>query len=138
VEKGHLEQLVQLLGTTGAAGTLFLGTIAFFSFLDRFSSKQARADLSTFIKSDMLAILPTVAPAINFLFERVFGNRHLSSRAIASSIAFSLGATLSLLLVFFFRRPQRISNLVRLFSQPRFFISFSSSLVDCGCLHRLL
>jgi hypothetical protein len=101
-------EIIQLFGT-GSVPVVVAGTVlGVFELGERFASQRAKDALSRWLLSFDVQKARALPDGTQELFERIFGDRHLSLRCFSRSVAFSLGSVVFIGILCLFIAPQRL------------------------------
>jgi hypothetical protein len=100
--------IIQLFGT-GSVPVLVAGPVlGVFELGEKFASQRAKDALSTWLLTFDVQKTKALPDGTQQLFERIFGERHLSLKCFGRSVAFSLGAMAFIGILCFLINPKEL------------------------------
>src|SRR5215475_4231712 len=100
--------VIQLFGTGSVPVVVAGSVLGVFELGERFASQRAKDALSKWLLTFDVQKAKALPDGTQQLFERIFGERHFSLKCFVRSAAFSLGATVFMLLLGLLINPQLI------------------------------
>jgi hypothetical protein len=105
------EDIIQLLGTGSVPVVVAGSVLGAFELIERLASQRAKDALSKWLLTFDIQKAKALPDGTKELFEKIFGERHLSLKCFVRSAAFSLGAMVFVGLILLLINPRIISVL---------------------------
>jgi hypothetical protein len=107
---GTLQELISLIGPTGAPAVVVASTYGAFEFVERMASERAKSALAERLKSIDVRKSAILPEGTYETFQRLFGMRHFSTTCIMRSACFSFAAFVVLFFAAFFLHYSEFSS----------------------------
>lgn len=118
-----MSEVLSLIAHFGTPAGIFGLTLFAFSLLERSSSPRAKDDFARYLREANFAVVPLRLPhTARYIFETVFGKRHLTGFCIYRSVVCSVLAILALTALSVLGDPLSVTSAIDAFNQSNFMV----------------